>query len=809
MGLTEFNLTPKAKKGLRDAQKFAEANGHSLITNAHLIYGCLANISDSCTLKLKAHGATLDLKSFIKYFKKYAVDHPKIFEAAKGEGAWHGEVNEVVFLAKEFSDNFDSYFIGVEHILYVVLDMGGPFIEFLMASSLDVYHAKDIIEGHILEGSIPPIEGLKNFLHAEGKKQVQQAQGALEGSPVQHLKKYCTNLTQEFLLNKCGEISGRDEEIEQLVEILSKKNKSNAILVGEAGVGKTAIVEGLAQKIIRQEVPAHMSLMQICGVDISAMVAGTKYRGEFEERFKSLIAEAEREPNIILFFDEIHTIIGAGNSEGAVDASNMLKPALARGAIKCIGATTSREYKKFFEKDTAMKRRFEKIEVIEPSKQETKKIVMKTLPFYEDFHGVKYSENDVDAIIEFCDKFLTHKRFPDKAFDILDQVGAKTKIKYKNVPSRIANAREEFCEMLTETGKEKELNEEKFTQILKNYIEVMSNYSPTKGKKEKIRQRDIVNVITEKTGLSKTTISHHSSFSNFPKQMRSEIFGQDSNIDVIHNSLSCAKAGLSDSSKPLSNFLFIGGTSVGKTFTAKKIAKYFYGNEKAFLQLNMSEYQDKTGISKLIGANAGYIGYEEGGLLTEFVRNNPNCVVLFDEIEKCDPKILDILLHLLDEGYATDNLNRTIDFTNTIIVMTTNIGSQETGKRSLGFGSQKPDDGKIYRESLKKYLRPELLSRIDDILFFNQLKDKHLLKIVEEELHHIQVRLGDKNIDFKLSPTVKKFIFNQIDKENQNARNIKNLVKAAVQVPLSKFIVKNRGVEQISAKIVDKTLTFV
>ena len=809
MGLTEFNLTPKAKKGLRDAQKFAEANGHSLITNAHLIYGCLANISDSCTLKLKAHGATLDLKSFIKYFKKYAVDHPKIFEAAKGEGAWHGEVNEVVFLAKEFSDNFDSYFIGVEHILYVVLDMGGPFIEFLMASSLDVYHAKDIIEGHILEGSIPPIEGLKNFLHAEGKKQVQQAQGALEGSPVQHLKKYCTNLTQEFLLNKCGEISGRDEEIEQLVEILSKKNKSNAILVGEAGVGKTAIVEGLAHKIIRQEVPAHMSLMQICGVDISAMVAGTKYRGEFEERFKSLIAEAEREPNIILFFDEIHTIIGAGNSEGAVDASNMLKPALARGAIKCIGATTSREYKKFFEKDTAMKRRFEKIEVIEPSKQETKKIVMKTLPFYEDFHGVKYSENDVDAIIEFCDKFLTHKRFPDKAFDILDQVGAKTKIKYKNVPSRIANAREEFCEMLTETGKEKELNEEKFTQILKNYIEVMSNYSPTKGKKEKIRQRDIVNVITEKTGLSKTTISHHSSFSNFPKQMRSEIFGQDSNIDVIHNSLSCAKAGLSDSSKPLSNFLFIGGTSVGKTFTAKKIAKYFYGNEKAFLQLNMSEYQDKTGISKLIGANAGYIGYEEGGLLTEFVRNNPNCVVLFDEIEKCDPKILDILLHLLDEGYATDNLNRTIDFTNTIIVMTTNIGSQETGKRSLGFGSQKPDDGKIYRESLKKYLRPELLSRIDDILFFNQLKDKHLLKIVEEELHHIQVRLGDKNIDFKLSPTVKKFIFNQIDKENQNARNIKNLVKAAVQVPLSKFIVKNRGVEQISAKIVDKALTFV
>ena len=809
MGLTEFNLTPKAKKGLRDAQKFAEANSHSLITNAHLIYGCLANISDSCTLKLKTHGVTLDLKSFIKHFKEYATDHPKLFKAAKGQGAWHGEVNETVFFAKEFSDNFDSYFIGVEHILYVVLDVGGPFVEFLIASGLDIYHAKDIIEGHILEGSIPPIEGLKNLLYAEGKKQPQQLQEGAQGPPVQHLRKYCTNITQQFLLNKGGEISGRDEEIEELIEILSKKNKSNAILVGDAGVGKTAIVEGLAQKIVRQQVPPHMSLTQVYGVDISAMVAGTKYRGEFEERFKSLIAEAESDPSVILFFDEIHTIIGAGNSEGAVDASNMLKPALARGTIKCIGATTSREYKKFFEKDTAMKRRFEKIEIVEPSKEDTKKIVMQTLSFYEDFHGVKYSEADVDIIIEFCDKFLTHKRFPDKAFDILDQVGAKTKIKYKNVPSRIVSAREKFCDMLLHTEKEKELDEVKFTQILKNYIEVMSNYSPTKGKKEKVRQRDIVNVITEKTGLSKTTISHHSSFSNFPKQMRSEIFGQDHNINIIHDSLSCAKVGLSDSTKPLSNFLFIGGTSVGKTFTAKKMAKYFYGNEKAFLQLNMSEYQDKTCSSKLIGANAGYIGYEEGGLLTEFVRNNPNCVVLFDEIEKCDPKILDILLHLLDEGYATDNLNRTIDFTNTIVIMTTNIGHEETGKRTLGFGPQNEDDGEIYRKSLKKYLRPELLSRIDEILFFNKLKDKHLLKIVEQELQHVQLRLRERNIDFKLSPTVKKFIFNQIKKENQNARNIKNLVKAAVQVPLSKFIVKNRGIEQISAKIVDKTLTFV
>ena len=285
MGLTEFNLTPKAKKGLKDAQKFAEANSHSLITNAHLIYGCLANISDSCSLKLKTHGVALDLKSFIKYFKKYASDNPKVFEPVKGDGGWHGEVNEAVFLAKEFSDNFDSYFIGVEHIFYVVLDMGGPFIEFLMTSGLDVYHAKDVIEGHILEGSIPSIDGLKNLLNAcaeqsiEGKKQTRSMQDNPQATPIDHLRKYSTNLTQQFLLKKGSEISGRDGEIKELIEILSKKNKSNAILVGEAGVGKTAIVEGLAQQIVRQEVPAHMSLMQICAVDISGMVAGTKYRG--------------------------------------------------------------------------------------------------------------------------------------------------------------------------------------------------------------------------------------------------------------------------------------------------------------------------------------------------------------------------------------------------------------------------------------------------------------------------------------------------------------------------------------------------
>jgi len=815
MGLTDFNLTPKAKKGLKDSQKFAEANGHTLVTTAHLVYGCLINISDSCAVRLKTYGISFEGKKFIKLFKKYASENKEYFQSSKGQGGWHEDVNEIIFFAKDFSDNFDSYFIGIEHILYTILDMEGHFIEYLKKNGIDTIHAKDIIETYILETSIPPTDQIKSILIDSGRPLIEDGKLRIkpkkidDEGPLPNLSKYCVNLNERFLSKKISKVSGRDEEIHELIEILSKKNKSNAILVGEAGVGKTAIVEGLVQKIISQESPPHMSLMQICAVDISAMIAGTKYRGEFEERFKSLIAEAEKESNIILFFDEIHTIIGAGNSEGAVDASNMLKPALARGDIKCIGATTSQEYKKFFEKDTAMKRRFDKIFVEEPSKQDTKKIVLNALPYYENFHHVKYSESDVDTIIDLCDKFLSNKKFPDKAFDVIDQLGARTKIKYNEVPSNVEGIRTAFCEFLMATSEDEKIDEEKFTSLLKEYLQVMAKYGEKRGRKQKIRQKDILAVFKEKTGLSPKTIAKNtSSFAKFYNQMNSEIFGQEKNIKVIHNALSCVKAGLNDPFKPLSNFLFVGSTSVGKTFTAKKIAKYFFGNEKSFLQLNMSEYQDKTGISKLVGANAGYVGYEEGGLLTEYVRNNPNCVVLFDEVEKCEPKVLDILLQILDEGYLTDNLNRKIDFSKTIVVMTSNIGHKEKTKKSMGFVPDIEEDETIYRKSLKKYFRPELLARVDEVLVFNELGESELIKIIKAELVLIKNRLADRNIQVIFNKSLEKYILNKIKLEKNHARKIKSSVKSIVQVPISNYIVKNRNVEKISVNIVDKSLEF-
>ena len=808
MGLTDYNLTPKAKKGIKDAQKFAEANNHSIITNSHLVYGCLANISDSFSLKLKTQKINLELKAFIKFFKDFSTKNKGLFEGVKGSGPWHDEVNEAIFFAKEFSDNFDSYFIGPEHILYVVLDMGGDFVEYLQLHGIDVFKVKDIIETHVLETSIPQGDQQgKNIFQIETKKNI-DSEIKTRPSSLEHLVKYCTNLNHHFLSNESYKISGRDSEIDHLIEILSKKNKSNAILIGDAGVGKTAVVEGLAQKINNQDVPHHMSLMQICAVDISAMVAGTKYRGEFEKRFKGLIKEAEKEPYVVLFFDEIHTLIGAGNSEGAVDASNMLKPALARGKIKCIGATTSEEYKKFFEKNSAMKRRFDEIIIEEPSLEQTKQIVLKTLPYYEDFHRVKFQETDIDLILDFCQNYLSNKKFPDKAFDVIDQIGAKTKIKYKTASTKVEKLRDKFAKMMVKAEKE-DFDEELFTNTLKDYIKSLTTPAGKNSKKEKIRQKDIIEVITEKTGLSKSSVSkNHSSFTSFHKKMTSEIFGQEEAVEKVYDLLSCAKVGLTDEKQPLANFLFIGSTSVGKTFTAKKIAKYFLGNERHFLQINMGEYQDKTGIAKLIGANAGYVGYEKGGLLTEFVRNHPNSVILFDEVEKCDPKILDMFLHILDEGYCTDNLNRTIDFSNCIIVMTSNMGAERNKKRNVGFLDQKEEKEVVCKKALKSYFRPELLARIEEVIYFKELTHKDLLKIINQELKIIKDKLLKKGIEATISKSISPYILKNALKKNLHARDIKNLVKETVHVPLSRFLINNKAVEKITVQSANKEITF-
>ena len=805
MALTDFNLSPKAKKAIKDAKFFAESRGDSLIRNEHLIYGCLKNVSDRVYLIFENRGISSPMEKYEEAIKDFSKDHEGYFVRRKNENSWHSELNECLECARWFASSNDDDFIASEHLLYVLLDLDDlEFNGYLLKYGLDTEYLKGLIDEVMADPNLSRRQELKNGEYDTGSRTNQSNPNhkSSDNAGFPHIEKYCKNINQSVIFGQIPPITSRDAEISEMIEVLSKKNKGNVVLTGEAGVGKTAIVEGLTQKIVDGDVPSHMSVTQLLSLDITAMIAGTKYRGEFEERIKCLVEELSGQ-EAILFIDEIHNIVGAGSTQkGAMDASNILKPALARGDIRCIGATTSDEYSKIFGKDSALKRRFEKIEVSEPTKEQTKLMLNHSLEHYEKYHSVKFSKKNIDDILNYCHTYMPNKRFPDKAFDILDQVGAKTKIKNDLGSEKVKIIKSEFNDLMSHDP-----SEDEFAISIENYIKSLVEVANDNSLVPNVHKSDILEVFEKKTGLPQKVLNESNKcFSLFSKTVKKDVFGQDEIIDRVYDALSCARTGLNDPKKPLANFLFVGPTSVGKTFTAKKIAKHFYGNEKSFIQINMSEYQDKTGVSKLIGANAGYVGYEEGGILTGFVRNNPNCVVLFDEIEKSDPKILDLLLHLLDEGYVSDNFNREVDFSKAVVILTTNIGHDQAGKRSMGFVNDNISEEESYKGSLKKHLRPELIARLDNICVFNNLNDKILSSIIDSSIKTFSSKLKGQNISVSIHRNVKQFILNKIKSENLNARNVKTLITRLVQSPTAKFIVQNRKVEKISIKVVDKEI---
>jgi len=801
MSLTDYNLTPKAKKAIKDAKFFAKSNDHALIRIPHLFYGCLCNLSDRVRLLLESRGIEYSSKEYVKDFKSFCINNEGYFSRSKNENAWHSELNDVISDAKSFADDNEDFFIGVDHILYCILS--SQFCKAIESDSCDILSMSEVLLELTIDANLAiPKSEVFSLESKPSEKFLDLLKTSMEGEPSGFLDEYCVNLNDRAMEENQVPITSRDEEIDSLIEILSKKNKSNAVLLGDSGVGKTAIAEGLAQKIVRDEVPAHISLCAVYSVDMASMVAGTQYRGQFEERFKGLLKDVESRPEVILFIDEIHTLMGAGNSsENGIDASNMLKPALARGDVKCIGATTFKEYEKSFGKDPALKRRFDKVEVKEPTKEQTQLMIKNSISYYENFHRVKYSRKNIQDILDLSEIYLSNKKFPEKAFDVIDQVGAKAKIDQDYPTEDLANIRERF------SVKDKDSDtEEESGRLIKEYIKDLVSYIDKEDKKRKVSRNHILEVFEKKTGIPKKIIGEsNKSFSNFKKKMRSEIFGQEEALDRIYNILASVKVGLNDPNKPLANFLFVGPTSVGKTFTAKNISKHFFGNKNSFLQINMSEYQDKTGISKLLGANAGYVGHEDGGILSEFVIDNPNSVILFDEIEKCDPKILDLLLHLLDEGYISDSFNRRIDFSKCIIVMTTNIGHKEATKNTMGFMSENNEQDS-YKESLSKYLRPELIARIQNTLIFNTLNDEIMANIVGVEIKKIKNRLSDKGINLSVPKAIQKFLVEEIKAKKLNARNIKALVVKLIQFPLASFMMDEEKNKKLSLKIVDKTI---
>jgi ATP-dependent Clp protease ATP-binding subunit ClpC len=798
----DFNLTPRAKKAYKSAFNLSKEMGHNNVNNLHVAFGCAENMSqtlknliDDIGFKFKPE----DMVEKISLLEEREGLSEK-FYANKNSDPWHKEVVDAMNSANKISQKLDHHYVGIEHVLLGILDTS-----MYVFPDVGIQSFNKTLENYAKgdQGDSPEALSLDELLgDFSDFTEILDPPNQEENK----IPSFLTSLNDLYSEGKLPDVYGRDDEIKLLIETISKKNKSNAILTGDAGVGKTAIVEALATKICQADVSSNLLGMEVMSVDLASMLSGTQYRGQFEAKFKELLQMAKQNPHIILFFDEIHTIFGAGgNQEGSIDAANMLKPMLARGEIKCIGSTTSEEYEKIFKKDSAMKRRFFNIEISEPSVEDTKKILYNCKSRYEDFHNVRYSKTIIDCVVELSSNLISNKNFPDKAFDIIDQAGSRVKIKNLKPCGELVKSHKEFVDFLSKGDQDVKKVKEKFNSFLSDLkrLNEESFIDPIT-----IKKSDILEIVSEHGKVSVDQIKEsRQGFSSFKQRISKEVFGQDAVLDKVNDLLSCAKAGFSDEDKPLASMFFVGPTSVGKTYTAKKIAKNFFGNESAIIQINMSELYDKTGISKLIGSNSGYVGYEEGGMLTKFVKENPNCVVLFDEVEKADPQVLNLLLHLLDEGYIEDNKHNKVDFSKAVVVLTSNIGHEKATKPSMGFVQDEVVKSDSYKESVKARLKPELLARINDVLVFDDLGDSDIKRIIKFELNKIKDKLQKKNINIIVKNASVDCIFNDIKSKKMHVRDVKSYVREKVQVPIAKLIVKNSKTSEIMLKSVDNKIS--
>ncbi len=614
------------------------------------------------------------------------------------------------------------------------------------------------------------------------------------------------DITKAAQDGKLDPIVGREVEIERLVQILSRRKKNNPVLIGEPGVGKSAIVEGLALRIIAKKVSRVLFSKRIVSLDLASLVAGTKYRGQFEERMKSLLGELAKTDDVILFIDEIHTIVGAGGASGSLDASNMLKPALARGEIQCIGATTLDEYRQNIEKDGALERRFQKIIVDATTPDETTKILQNIKSRYEDYHNVDYTTDAIEACVKLSERYITDRHLPDKAIDVLDEAGSRVHISKISVPkvieeleNKIEKTREKKVESVKEQDFEKAAEYRDKEQGLLNELKIQKNKwdKGLLGKRELVDLPSVEEVVAMITGVPVTRIAQgeNERLKNMRKALKKKIIGQDYGVDKVVRSIQRNRTGLKDPQRPIGSFIFLGPTGVGKTYLAKLLAEFLFDSTDALIRIDMSEYMEKFSVSRLVGAPPGYIGYEEGGQLTEKVRRKPYSIVLLDEIEKAHPDVFNLLLQVLDEGVLTDSLGRRVDFKNTVIIMTSNVGTKdlETFGRGIGFGEQMNDKDKtqaILKKALKKVFTPEFLNRIDDVIIFNTLDKEDILKIVDIELQTFIERIKNTSYNVEFADNVREFIAEKGLDKKYGARPIKRAIQKYIEDEIANVIIE-------------------
>lgn len=773
----EPNFTPKAQRAISKSKDFAFSLNDSVVNPDHLLLVMLEMQEASVDSFLTSFGFSFEqLKNFTIRFRGIKKTDQDIENVEFSES-----FNELLQNSQHFSLEIGHSYICIDHIFFALLNTkDGSLYHFFNNHSIS---PKRVVQAYVLL-----IKAQEKLLTQKEFRPTNSTVGLNQDQPTREstLEQFCVNLNELCLQGKINNVIGKSNEINRVSEILCRKNKNNPLLLGDPGVGKTAIVEGLALSITNNTCASLLASKIIYSVDLSSMIAGTKYRGQFEQRIKNLINECKQHPDIILFIDEIHTIVGAGSAEGALDAANILKPSLARGEIKLIGATTFSEYKKNIEKDIALARRFDSIQVEEPTKQETFQILKGVKASYEKFHGIKYNLNVIKQIIELCDTYLPHRNFPDKALDVLDDVGTKVKMRNLQPPTEITELESKIYGLLDS----KSIDTDKENRLIEQYDKLMKNWESKPL--DKVSSEDIFRVISEK---SKIPIEHlrkdkDKKSSNLFKLLEKDVINQNQAILAISRSILRSKIGLKNNTKPIGSFLFLGASGVGKTWSAKMLAKHYFGSEKNVFRLDMSEYSDKVSASKLIGASPGYVGYEEGGVLIEHMKKKPHCVILFDEIEKSDPGVQQLLLQVLEEGELEDNMGTKVFFKDSVVILTSNVGSNLIAKESLGFAPSKQNISDQIKNAAKNAFSPELINRLDEVVIFNHLSKTDLLNIFEKEIKFLQKKLKLKNIFFSLSEDVPSFLCSRAASEKMGARPLKRLIQNNIEDQILDFYFK-------------------
>lgn len=645
---------------------------------------------------------------------------------------------------------------------------------------------------------------------------------ATSKSKTQVLDNFGRDLTKLAVEGKLDPVIGRENEIERVVQVIARRKKNNPVLIGEPGVGKTAIVEGLALRIIQRKVPRALMDKRVVSLDLGSMVAGTKYRGQFEERMKAVVQELEKCDDVILFIDELHTLVGAGGASGSLDAANMLKPALARGEIQCIGASTLDEYREHIEKDGALDRRFQKIIVDAPNMEQTIEILQNVKDKYESHHNVIYTEEAILSCVKYADRYITDRFFPDKAFDVLDESGARVRLANVEVPKGIVEIEAKLAEIsVSKSDAIKKQNFEKAASLRDMEKEYMYEIEKIKenweknldGEKQIVTEDDVAKVISIMTSIPITKVSQDEAkrLLTLSEELKTKVIGQEEAIDALSKSVKRSRAGLKDPSRPTGVFLFTGPTGVGKTELAKTLARHLFDSDESLIRVDMSEYMEKFSVSKLIGAPPGYVGYEEGGQLTEKVRRKPFSVILLDEVEKAHPDALNTLLQVFDDGHLTDGLGRKVDFRNTIIIMTSNVGQKDIkAGGNLGFSTNKDESNDTHiRETIDSAIKlnfsPEFINRLDGIVYFKRLNKEAMIKIIDIQIARLEKRLVEKNISLSIPKAVKEFLVDKGFDAKYGARPLRRVIQKYLEDPLSEEILNGNAKDGSTIKVkIDK-----